>query len=109
MQEACGLSEYYGTKSIIDDIRNLFHSPTIQHDLNNAIPNPRMLTIHVFYSLTMLHIIKIGEYWKDKGNQKSFLESYAKVRGFDPLDPEAWYKVNLCDIKVYHRVIHGLL
>jgi hypothetical protein len=29
--------------------------------------------------------------WQDVNNRRKFFEDYARVRGFDPLQPDRWY------------------
>lgn len=42
--------------------------------------------------------------WHDPANRRLFLENYARVNGFDPLDPQAWNSQSIKKIKS-HKVV----
>jgi hypothetical protein len=34
------------------------------------------------------------KYWNNAAARRKFFEDYAKENGFDPLDPNNWYKIS---------------
>ncbi len=47
----------------------------------------------------MLISYSLGNYWRGIENQRKFFIEFASQKGFDPLVPENWDKINIADIR----------
>jgi hypothetical protein len=66
----------------------------------------RFVILQVFFRAHFFGLIPFtGQHWADVGNRRTFFTKFAKMKGFDPLNPKNWYKVtpeSILSVKVLH-------
>jgi len=45
-------------------------------------------------------------FWKDIRNCRALFDAYAKEKGFDPLNEEGWYQIELADLDKWRVSTH---
>jgi len=59
------------------------------------------------FRINFQQLILLTDLWHDPKNRRKFFENYAKVNGFDPLNPNKWHslpKEKILIVKVFLHV-----
>lgn len=70
-----------------------------------TLTRPDITPPHPTTPLLTLYLIERklpDDHWRDPQNRRAFFDEFAKEKGFDPSDTEAWYAVQFTELAEKH-------